>query len=167
MQRSEAQSPPAQGLLFQNVRVFNGTAGQLSPPTNVLVVGNIIKAMSGAPIALPADATITTIQGGGRTLMPGLIDAHTHMMFSTVPQQLLLTADLGFINIAAGRAATDMLMRGFTSVRDLGGPVFGLKRAIDIGIVPGPRIWPAGAFISQSGGHGDFRLPHRHSGTPG
>ena len=60
-----------------------------------------------------------------------------------------------------------MLMRGFTSVRDLGGPVFGLKRAIDTGLVPGPRIWPSGAFISQTGGHGDFRLPNDLPARPG
>lgn len=63
------------------------------------------------------------------------------------------------MQIAAARAAQDMLMRGFTSVRDLGGPVFGLKAAIDAGITPGPRIWPSGAFISQTGGHGDFACP--------
>ena len=60
-----------------------------------------------------------------------------------------------------------MLMRGFTSIRDLGGPVFGLKRGIDTGLVPGPRIWPAGAFISQTGGHGDFRLPNELPAPPG
>ena len=47
---------------------------------------------------------------------------------------------------------------GFTTVRDAGGPTFGLKRAIDEGIIAGPRIYPSGAFLSQSGGHGDFRL---------
>ena len=76
--------------------------------------------------------------------MPGLIDAHTHIMFATVPQRVVLTSDIGFVNVAAGKAATDMLMRGFTSIRDLGGPVFGLKRGIDEGLVAGPRIWPAG-----------------------
>jgi len=60
-----------------------------------------------------------------------------------------------------------MLMRGFTSIRDLGGPVFGLKRGIDAGLVPGPRIWPSGAFISQTGGHGDFRLPNDLPARPG
>jgi imidazolonepropionase-like amidohydrolase len=98
--------------------------------------------------------------------MPGLIDTHVHMMFSSLPQVALLTADLGFVNLVAGRAATEMLMRGFTSVRDLGGPVFGLKRAIDQGVLPGPRIWPSGAFISQSGGHGDFRLPNEIPANP-
>ena len=65
------------------------------------------------------------------------------------------------------RSAEDMLLRGFTSIRDLGGPVYGLKRGIDLGLVPGPRIWPSGAFISQSGGHGDFRLPNELPAAPG
>ena len=99
--------------------------------------------------------------------MPGLIDAHTHIMFATLPQMMVLTSDVGFVNVAATKAAGDMLMRGFTSARDLGGPVFGLKRGIDAGLVAGPRIWPAGAFISQSGGHGDFRLPTDIPARPG
>jgi imidazolonepropionase-like amidohydrolase len=99
--------------------------------------------------------------------MPGLIDAHTHIMFAAVPQHVLLASDAGFIAVAATRAATDMLMRGFTSVRDMGGPVFGLKRGIDAGLVAGPRIWPSGAFVSQTGGHGDFRLPHEIPSKPG
>jgi len=71
----------------------------------------------------------------------------------------LLTADIGYINLVAGAEATDTLMRGFTTVRDVGGPVFGLKRAIDEGVVVGPRIFPSGAIISVTGGHGDFRQP--------
>jgi imidazolonepropionase-like amidohydrolase len=81
--------------------------------------------------------------------MPGLIDAHTHLASSTIPKVAALTADVGFDRIAAGKAATDRLMRGFTSARDAGGPVFGLKLAIDTGVVPGPRVWPSGAFASQ------------------
>ncbi len=87
-------------------------------------------------------------------------------MFATVPQAVVLTSDIGFLNVAAVKAANDTLMRGFTSIRDLGGPVFGLKRGIDSGLVPGPRIWPAGAFISQTGGHGDFRLPNELPAPP-
>jgi len=83
-----------------------------------------------------------------------------------VPQLAALTADIGFLNVAAVKAAQDMLLRGFTSIRDLGGPAFGLKRGIDSGLVPGPRIWPSGAFISQSGGHGDFRLPNDMPARP-
>ena len=72
----------------------------------------------------------------------------------------MLTADPGYVQLVAGRNATDTLLRGFTTVRDAGGPTFGLKRAIDEGVVLGPRIYPSGAFISQTGGHGDFRLPY-------
>jgi len=140
--------------LIRNVRIFDGTNASLTPPTNVLVTGDKIAAVG---TATASGATV--IDGAGRTLMPGLIDAHTHIMFISLPQVVLLTADVGFVNLAAAKAANDMLMRGFTSIRDLGGPSFGLKRAIDAGLAVGPRIWPSGAMISQTGGHGDFRLP--------
>jgi imidazolonepropionase-like amidohydrolase len=68
--------------------------------------------------------------------------------------------DIGYITIVAGKAVSDMLMRGFTSARDMGGPVFGLKRAIDSGVIAGPRIWPVCAMISQTSGHGDYRSPN-------
>ena len=99
--------------------------------------------------------------------MPGLIDAHTHIMFETLPRMVILASDIGFIDIAAGKAALDMLMRGFTSARVVGGPVFGLKRGIDAGYVAGSRIWPSGAFISQTGGHGDFRIANDIPAKPG
>jgi imidazolonepropionase-like amidohydrolase len=162
-----AQAPQPTGVLFENVRIFDGTSDRLTEPSNVLVVGNTIKAVSQIAIEAPAGVTVTRVPGGGRTLMPGLIDAHTHIMFATVPQVVVLTSDIGYLNVAAVKAANDMLMRGFTSIRDLGGPVFGLKRGIDSGLVIGPRIWPAGAFISQSGGHGDFRLPNELPAPPG
>ncbi len=166
---SSAPTPapaPTYGVLFEAVRVFDGTAEQLTEPMQVLVVGNRIAQLSAEPIAPPAELEFIRIQGAGRTLMPGLIDAHTHVMYATLSQQAILTSDLGFLNVAATRAAADMLLRGFTSIRDLGGPVFGLKRGIDLGLVSGPRIWPAGAFISQSGGHGDFRLPTELPAAP-
>jgi imidazolonepropionase-like amidohydrolase len=169
---AQSAQPPA--ILFENVRIFDGTADRLSGPSHVLVTGSTITRIADGPTAAAAtgDAATTDratirIQGGGRTLMPGLIDAHTHLMFETIPQAALLVADIGFVNVAAVKAANDTLMRGFTSVRDLGGPVFGLKRGIDTGLVPGPRIWPSGAFISQTGGHGDFRLPTELPARPG
>jgi imidazolonepropionase-like amidohydrolase len=161
------QAPPSSSVLFENVRVFNGSGERLSAPSNVLVVGNRIAAISSEAIEVPAGTSVMRISGDGRTLMPGLIDAHTHIMFGSLSQSTLLTADIGFVHIAAGRAATEMLMRGFTSVRDVGGPVFGVKRAIDAGLLPGPRIWPSGAFLSQTGGHGDFRLPNELPARPG
>jgi imidazolonepropionase-like amidohydrolase len=155
-----AQQSRVPAVLFENVRVFDGRADYLSAPVSVLVTGNRIERVGAGPLALPTDALLTRIDGAGRTLMPGLIDAHTHLMFMAVQQIVALTADVGYLNLVAGRAAGDMLMRGFTSVRDMGGPTYGLKRAIDQGVIPGPRIWPSGAMISQSGGHGDFRLPN-------
>lgn len=155
----------ASEVLFKNVRIFDGKAAALTGPTSVLVRGNTIAAIGGG--ANEIDAAATIIDGGGRTLMPGLIDAHTHIMFATLSQAAILTSEIGFVNVAATKAANDMLLRGFTSIRDLGGPVFGLKRGIDAGLVPGPRIWPSGAFISQTGGHGDFRLPNDLPARPG
>lgn len=162
-EEAPVKAEPAPPLLITNVRIFDGKGSRLSAPSNVLITGNTIARISTDPIAVEG---ARVIDGGGRTLMPGLIDAHTHLMFSTLPQVAILTSDIGFVNLAAGKAATEMLHRGFTSVRDLGGPVFGLKRAIDLGIVEGPRIWPSGAFISQTGGHGDFRLPNEVPARP-
>jgi imidazolonepropionase-like amidohydrolase len=158
-------APEASEILFTNVRVFDGTAAVLTDPTSVLVRGNTIAAVGAG--ANEVNSAATVIDGNGRTLMPGLIDAHTHIMFATLSQAAILTSDVGFVNVAATKAAHDMLLRGFTSIRDLGGPVFGLKRGIDAGLVAGPRIWPSGAFISQTGGHGDFRLPNDLPARPG
>jgi imidazolonepropionase-like amidohydrolase len=107
----------------------------------------------------PPGTQVTRLQGGGRTLMPGLIDVHTHIMFATLSPVETLTSDLAYVGIAGAKAAEEMLLRGFTSIRDMGGPAFGLKRGIDRGLAVGPRIWPSGAFISQTGDHGDFHLP--------
>jgi imidazolonepropionase-like amidohydrolase len=145
-------------VLFSNVRIFDGAHGDLTAPSNVLIRGNTIERISTSPIPVDRSANTQIIEGGGKTLMPGLIDAHTHIMFETVPQLKALTSTIDYIVLIAGKEATATLMRGFTSVRDLGGPSFGLKKAIDEGILPGPRIYPSGAFISQTAGHGDFRL---------
>lgn len=164
-QTPSATAPAAAEVLFRDVRVFDGRSATSSGPTAVLVRGNAIAAIG--KDAIGAGPSAKVIEGGGRTLMPGLIDAHVHVAFQTVPQAELLLGDIGYVYIAAGKGATEMLMRGFTSVRDLGGPTFGIKKAIDSGIVAGPRIWPSGAFISQSGGHGDFRLPTELPAGPG
>jgi imidazolonepropionase-like amidohydrolase len=153
--------------IFENVRIFDGTNGSLSGPANVLVRGNLIERISPDPIPADRRADTTLIDGAGRTLMPGLIDAHTHMTMSAVPLALMFTADGNYSMLRQAKAAGDMLMRGFTSARDLGGPAFGLKRAIDEGFVTGPRIWPTGATVSQTSGHGDFRTVHDLPRGPG
>jgi imidazolonepropionase-like amidohydrolase len=157
-------------VLFQNVRIFDGKSGTLSAPSNVLVRANKIARISTAPIPTDRSTKTQIIEGGGRTLMPGLIDAHWHaMLIRSAPAQAI-AGDVGYNNIAAGAEATDTLLRGFTTVRDVGGPSFGLKQAIDEGIVAGPRIFPSGALITTTGGHGDFRelseLPRMIGGPP-
>ena len=144
----------AEDVLFENVRIFDGRSPTLSQPSNVLVRDNLIATVSTAPIEA---AGATRIAGGGRTLMPGLIDAHWHAMLVRPTPAESINGDVGFNNLIAGDEATDTLMRGFTTVRDMGGPVFGLKQAIDAGVVVGPRIYPSGAVITVTGGHGDFR----------
>jgi imidazolonepropionase-like amidohydrolase len=139
------------------VRIFDGKAEKLMDLSNVMVRGNIIERVSSGSIQSPADAEVTVIDGSGRTLMPGLIDAHWHAMLVRPPVASLLTADIGYLNLLAGAEATATLLRGFTTVRDVGGPAFGLKQAIDEGVLAGPRIFPSGAIVTITGGHGDFR----------
>ena len=144
--------------LFRNVRVFNGTSPTLSSPTDVLVRGNRIAAIG--PSARAGSGT-RVVEGAGRTLMPGLIDVHVHLTFSALSMPQLMAPDLtpAKAEAAAAAEANAMLLRGFTSVRDVGGPIWSLKAGIDKGRYQGPRVWPSGATISQTGGHGDFRTP--------
>src|SRR5262245_47054043 len=158
MAQQGPSAPSAGGsvTLFQNVRIFDGKNATLSGPSHVLIRGNIIERISTQPIPVDRRADTRIINGGGRTLMPGLIDAHWHaMLIRVTPTQSF--GDVGYVNLVAAAEATDTLMRGFTTVRDVGGPVFGLKAAIDEGIVNGPRIYPSGAVITVTSGHGDFR----------
>ncbi len=159
--RLHAQAPAQ--VLFENVRIWDGTSDRLSPVSWVLVEGNLIKRISSAPITAAPSAT--RIDGRGRTLIPGLIDVHVHLTFSSLSQQELMDPGMTPERAAAAASAEAerMLLRGFTSVRDMGGPIFELKAAIDAGRVAGPRVWPSGATISQTAGHGDFRLPSERS----
>lgn len=150
-------SAPGTPIVFTNIKLFDGKTNRLIEGRHVIVDGAKIRAVEAASTPHPADAQV--IDGAGRTLMPGLIDAHWHSMMAAMPMMDLMTADVGYINLAAAQEANRTLMRGFTSIRDLAGPVFGLKRAIDTGLNPGPRIWPSGAMISQTSGHGDYRFP--------
>ncbi|BAN48402.1 putative hydrolase [Metapseudomonas resinovorans NBRC 106553] len=163
-----ATEPQPAATLFRNVRIFDGQNSSSSTGNNVLVRGNLIERVSTGDIESPAGARV--IDGGGRTLMPGLIDAHWHAMFVRPNFASIQNPDVGFLNILATAEAHDTLMRGFTTVRDVGGSVFALKRAIDQKVVPGPRIFPSGAMISVTSGHGDFRqsvdLPRAIGGTP-
>ena len=147
----------AMPILFTNVHVFDGVNEERIENANVLVVGNLIAEVSAEPLVV-ANARI--IDGGGRTLMPGLIDGHAHVMLPASPLALAYNYHWGYTSALAAREAERTLMRGFTTVRDAGGPCYGIAKAIDEGIVPGPRIYCSGHFIGQTSGHFDFRLPN-------
>jgi imidazolonepropionase-like amidohydrolase len=142
-------------ILFENVNIFDGVTDGLALRRNVLVQGNVIKTISEAPIEVGPEAVV--IKGGGRTLMPGMIDCHTHLTIAGNFGAIESDFTHGDLHLNGALAARHMLLDGFTSARDVGGPAFALKRVIDAGKFLGPRIYPAGAFISQTSGHGDFR----------
>lgn len=148
-------------LLITNVRIFNGTEPELKAG-NVLVVDGKV-----AQVGLGINPTkgSVVLDGGGRTLMPGLIDAHVHITLAAIPMLAAMTAPTSYVHHVSGLEAQAMLMRGFTTIRDVGGPAFGLKMAIDQGLMNGPRIYASGAMVSQTGGHGDFRMPHEIAGA--
>jgi len=143
-------------VLINNVEVFNGYTNKTTR-ANVLIDGNLISKISSQPIPVPKSANIRVIDGKGKFLMPGLIDIHMHMILAGSTLGQMQTGDIGAAFIRAGVEAGNVLNRGFTSVRDFGGPSFGLKQTIDAGVITGPRIWPSGPMISQTAGHGDFR----------
>lgn len=118
------QSTAAARTLFQNVRIFDGVRPKLLPPSNVLVTGNIIERISTDPIS-DAGADEHVIVGDGRGLMPRLIDVYWHAFMAGTPQPVLMTADPSYLHLVDARQAEATLMRGFTTIRDLGGPVFG------------------------------------------
>lgn len=146
------REPPPARTLFVNVHVFDGVHEARIMNANVLVEGNLITQVSTSPISAPG---ATVIDGGGGTLMPGLIDAHWHVMFNYVSQAELVTADIEYLTVMGAKGAEATLLRGFTTVRDVGGNPFAIKKAIDRGRIPGPRIFPSGPMISQTAGHSD------------
>ena len=152
-----------QDILFENVSVFDGKNQQLQTNSYVLVSGNKIKTVSKTPIEKNNDVLV--INGSGKTLIPGLIDVHVHMIFGALSMGDMMDPNLKPENLIAKviPESEKMLQRGFTSVRDVGGPSFQLKQMIDEAKIQGPRIWPSGAMISQTSGHGDLRLPEERS----
>ncbi len=153
----------APATVFSNANLFDGTAAALRTGVTVLVEGEKIAAIEDGEVAAPEGATV--IDCGGRTLMPGLIDAHTHLFMTGASQAVLgdPATPLETLNGIAIEEARLMLLRGYTAVRDVGGAVFDLRRSIESGASIGPRIYPSGGTISQTSGHGDFRLPHERS----
>jgi imidazolonepropionase-like amidohydrolase len=151
---TSAQDGPAP-ILIQNARIFDGVSEDLVEGQDVLVQDGMIAEIA-AGIEPPEGAVV--IDAGGRVITPGFIYMHEHIMMQASSPELLI-ADDRYIAILATQTARDYLDRGITTIRDAAGNTFGLKQAIDRGVVPGPRIYPSGAMISQSSGHADHNFP--------
>jgi imidazolonepropionase-like amidohydrolase len=144
-------------ILFKNVHVLDVRRGVLLPDHAVLVEGDAIRELSDKPIASPS---ARVIDGGGRTLMPGLIDCHAHVTFSQTNLGLLAGTPSTTLALRTLPILRGMLRRGFTTVRDAGGADWALKQAVEDGMdgtVVGPRLFVSGPALSPTGGHGDFR----------
>ena len=159
----ETEPTPDKFILIQNVAVWDGTSDALKPGQEVLIKNNLI--LSVAP-SLNVSDDVEMIDGKGRTLMPGIIDAHIHIA-SPLPASQASKEDPAYVAALSYKVARRLLMRGWTTLRDVGGPSQGVARAIDEGHAVGPRIYPSAMFISQTSGHGDFREltdPHPNMG---
>jgi imidazolonepropionase-like amidohydrolase len=157
-----AQNTAQQSVLFTNVMVFDGTSETLRS-VDVLVTGNKISEVSEEPLAVIASTNMTVVDGGARTLMPGLIDAHVHLNLQLLENPAAIDGVNNMtweeIGALAYESAQEYLYSGFTTVRDLCGSHDGLRKHIEAGTLQGPRIYLAGACISQTSGHGDWRPP--------
>lgn len=137
-----------------NIRLLDVRAGALKSDLRVSIEGDRIVEMTDRP---PEAGDGEVIDLGGRVVMPGLIDCHVHV--NAVQLNLAPTRQLpaSLVTAGASRIMRQMLMRGFTTVRDAGGADRGLKLAVEQGLFVGPRLFVCGRAISQTGGHGDFR----------
>ncbi len=145
----------AESYLIENVRIFNGVDPELTPG-HVLVEDGVISRISSDPIEAPEEATV--IDGGNRVLSPGFIDLHMHLTMHAPAHEGRSHATVGGAH--AVDAARHFLDHGFTTVRDAGGTHPDLARAFNSGDLYGPRVYPSGAIISQTAGHGDWRARH-------
>jgi imidazolonepropionase-like amidohydrolase len=141
-------------VIFANATVLDGTSSERREGHSVLVEDEHIKEVSDRPITC---AGARLIDLAGRTLMPGLIDAHVHVIAVDAALARLAEQPITLVSLQAARVLEGMLARGFTSVRDAGGGDLGLAEAVTQGLVRGPRLFPSGQALSQTGGHGDLR----------
>lgn len=140
--------------LFTGGRVLDAEHGVLRDGLDVLVSGDRIAAV-GSKLDSPADAV--SIDVAGRTIMPGLIDCHVHVVAETLDLWGNMTAPASLSALRSARVMNEALMRGFTTLRDLGGADYGLVRAVNEGVIAGPRIVICGKGLTTTGGHADLR----------
>ncbi len=146
--------------LFRNANILDAEHGNYLPDGSVLVEGDRILEVGGADVQA---SDVQSFDLRGMTLMPGLIDAHVHVIAVTADLARLPEWSPAYVTARAARVLVGMLRRGFTTVRDVGGADYGLAQAIEEGYLEGPRLIFGGPALSQTGGHGDVRSPGRHA----
>ena len=137
--RAQGGGAGPQPILLTDLRLYDGRQSQMRADVDILIEGDRI---TGLPPKGQGPAEARRVDCGGRAVIPGLIDAHWHATMCGIGQLTAMTADPAYVHLVAAGAAGDTLMRGFTTVRDVGGPSFALKRAIDDGHIAGPRVFP-------------------------
>jgi imidazolonepropionase-like amidohydrolase len=157
----QAADPPSQ-VLFTDVNVWDGKSEKLVTGMNVLVEDNLIKTMSPRNVAASRDTRV--IEGNGRTLMPGLIEMHTHLMFRYGVTVMRNDFDAQAAGAAAMESLQLYMQMGYTTVRDVGGNSLGLAKNIAEGRLSGPRIYSSGGAISPISGHNDLAMFSEESG---
>ncbi|MFE6306642.1 amidohydrolase family protein [Nocardiopsis sp. NPDC057823] len=162
--------PSRPTTLFTGAGLLDPGAGTRAPGWLLVEDGRIARS-GGGPAPEVGDA-VEVVDLGGATLMPGLIDAHVHPTAFSADLGAAMDHAPSYVAAYAARSLNDMLRRGFTTVRDVAGGDWGLARAVDEGLVDGPRLMFGGKALSQTGGHGDFRGPGRqgndtHACCPG
>ncbi len=142
-------------FLITNARLLDSEVGETRAGASIRVEDDRIVEMTedGSPISV--GDSVHTIDAGGRTLMPGLIDAHVHAAITTMDLAAMGRRPLTRIGVEAKAILERMLRRGFTTVRDAGGLDSGIQQALDLGLISGPRVFRSGRVLSQTGGHGD------------
>lgn len=140
--------------IFENCSVFDGLSDELQTGMNVSIEGKVIREVSSQKLAIPG---AMVVNGNGRTLIPGLIDAHMHIYSAYLNYDRTADMPHTLMAVHATQRLKEILDRGFTTVRDVAGGDFGMKQAIAEGLIPGPRLFIGGPGISMTGGHGDHR----------
>ncbi|MGB3069971.1 MAG: amidohydrolase family protein [Ottowia sp.] len=143
-----------QTLIVKNARLLDPLLPELQDRHDLLIEGNLIREVSDKPLAV-RDAQV--IDAGGRTVMPGLIDLHVHVVATELNLTRLASMPQVLVTLRSLPILRGMLRRGFTTVRDAGGASFAFKQAVESGLAQGPRLFVSGRALSQTGGHGDGR----------
>ncbi|RMF87622.1 MAG: amidohydrolase family protein [Nitrospinota bacterium] len=147
-------------IIFTNSFLIDCTGREPQEGATVVVEGDTIRAVEvGRRVTIPSGATVIDLRG--KTLMPGLIDAHVHMgITEAIPSHARRFSEAVYVcKVAANLRET--LLEGFTTVRDAGGAYWGFKEALQMGLIEGPRLLISGRSLSQTGGHGDSRHPYQ------